>query len=215
MTKHERMENLFYKNEETGYRYLGALESCYTLFEFTTKEKEEEPYISSCMANILRRDEYEDLSEGTKDCVECEYYSSCERKDYILDDRKPCLAENFYNLDKDINQKVVFYDEQLNSAVVFSVDADVCCGNEGFETINDLLDDIYDGINSPYSEYTLDSYEEIETALKLKNNLMYIRYANAEGYVDCDVVSTFRSLEGKKIHTIVDISCLLNKGDEK
>lgn len=204
MFKYERTENLYHKGELTGYRYLGALETCRTLYEF------EENDGSTCLDNVLKKDNYKKIQPDDY-CEECEYSSECKRKDNLMDDSLECKDESFFNLDKDMNQKVFYYNEQLNSAVVFSVDGDICCDRDYFDSVDNLLKDIYDGINSPYS--MIEDFEEISEGLKLKDNLMYIRYINAEGYVDNDVIVSLCSLKDKKIYSIVDVINLLYRRD--
>lgn len=208
MFKCERIENLYYKGELTGYRYMGALETCRTLYEF------EENDGSITLDNILKKDNYKKIQPNDY-CEECGYFNECKRKDDLLDDSLECKDESFFDLDKDMNQKVFYYNEKLNSAVIFSVDGDICCDRDYFDSVDNLLRDIYEGVNSPYSKYLIDDFEEIAEGLKLKDNLMYIRYINAEGFVDNNVIVTLCSLEGKKIYSIVDlISILYKKGNE-
>ena len=59
----------------------------------------------------------------------------------------------------------------------------------------------------------IEDFEEISEGLKLKDNLMYIRYINAEGYVDNDVIVSLCSLKDKKIYSIVDVINLLYRRD--
>lgn len=210
MKKYERMDNLYYKGKRTGYRYFGTLECCYTMSEFNPKPNSEEEYGS--IDNILRKEDYEDV---TKPCKDCKYSSNCEKKNNVFDETLSCKLGNFENIVKDITQKIVFYNEQLNSAVMFSVEGDFVCDNYGFETVEDLLDDIYDGVNSPYADDSIDYFEEIGEGLELRDNLMYIRYINAECQVDNDVIKTYCSLKGKKIYGMMDIISIFNMDEDE
>ena len=208
MKKYERMSNLYYKGKRTGYRYFGTLESCYTMSEFRPKHDSTEEYGS--IDNILRKEDYDDVN---RPCENCKYSSNCDKKNNVFDEELSCKFGYFDNIVKDVIQKVVFYNEKLNSAVIFSVEGDFVCDNYGFETVEDLLDDIYDGVNSPYAEDSIDYFEEIGEGLELKDNLMYIRYINAECQVDNDVVKTYCSLRDKKIYGIMDIITIFNSED--
>ena len=201
----EKFDNLFYLGKKTGYRYLGSLECCYTLSSF----REDKETGRQSIDNILRKDDYAD---NKKYCDKCSSNSYCKRKDDIFNQELECDVNEFF-VERDVTQQIVFYNERLNSAVVFSVDGDFVCDNFGFNTVESLLWDIYNGVNSPYSEEYLQDDKEIEMALNKRDNLMYIRYLNSCD-VDCNVCSSYRSLKDKKVYSLYDIVCVLNEGDE-
>ena len=205
MKKVDKFDNLFYLGKKTGYRYMGSLECCYTMSSFQESKETKRQSID----NILRKEDYEDSS---KYCKECEYSESCERKDDIFNESLNCEMGDFF-IEKDVTQQIVYYNEKLNSAIVFSVDGDFVTGNWGFDTVEDLLWDVYNGVNSPYSEEYLKEDKEIEMAMTKKDNLMYIRYINSD-VVDCNVCSSYRNLKDRKIYSLYDIVGILNEGEE-
>lgn len=200
-----RFENLKFKNQRTDYRYFGCLECCYTLGTFQESKRTKGPSFD----NILRKDEYED---NKKYCNTCSFSENCERKNDIFNDSLDCEMGDFF-VENEVTQQVIFYNEKLNSAVVFSVDSDSIANDWGFDSIEDLLWDIYNGVNSPYSEGYLEDITDIEEALNKKDNLMFIRYINSIE-VDFNICPSYRSLKDRKIYTLYDIISILNEGEE-
>ena len=167
-----RLENLKFQGEKTGYRYMGSIESCYHLIAFTKKNDDGHKIID----NILCKDneEYVPIEEI---CNNCESKDECDVKDKIFDISSD-YCDEFGWVSRDIIQKVVYYDEKLNSAVVFVVNADYVVYNYGFENIVDLIDDIYTGVNSPYNymnenlDYTFKADKNLKEALLFKNSFI-------------------------------------------
>ena len=195
----KRFENLMVKGTDTGYRYMGTLEEAQTLGILYDKGDLER----RLCGNILEKDSYAEPILHCK-AIGCEKISDCTLKTDVFDKRVEC--EEFDTLEKEVIQTVVYYNELINSAVVFEVLGDFCVGNHGFDNINELIDDIYSSSNSPFVMITEDkvSFNKFMKALESENNLVYFSYINSD-FTDDDVDYYYRSLKGKKIRTIVDI----------
>lgn len=195
----KRFENLMVKGTDTGYRYMGTLEEAQTLGILYDKGNLDRRICT----NILEKDSYAEPILHCK-AIGCEKISDCTLKTDVFDKRVEC--EEFDTLEKEVIQTVVYYNELINSAVVFEVVGDFCVGNHGFDTINELIEDIYSSDNSPFAMTTehKSSLDEFMEVLEKNNNLVFFSYLNSD-FTDDDVDYYYRSLKGKKIRTIVDI----------
>lgn len=195
----KRFENLKFMGEDTGYRYFGAVEKADTVGTFY----ESEDTLDSVTTNILNAADYVDVNEHCKG-IECESFDTCEFRKGSIDENAEC--EIYGPLDKDITQAVVYYNEKINSAIVFEVSGECLVENYGFNCIDDLIDDILTGENSPYANcFDEDKIiENFKKVLEIPNNLVYFWHINidcSDNFVDCH----YRGLKGKRIHSIVDI----------
>lgn len=195
----KRFENLKFMGEDTGYRYFGAVEEASTVGTFY----ESEDTLDSVTTSILNAADYVDVNEHCKG-IECESFDTCTYRKGSIDENAEC--EIYGPLDKDINQIVVYYNEEINSAVVFEVSGECLVQNYGFKCIDDLIDDILTGGVSPYANH-FDSeglIEDFKKVLEIPNNVIYFWYLNTEDsdtFIDC----VYRSLKGKRVRSIIDI----------
>ena len=194
-----KFENLKINGTLTDYRYMGTIEEAQTIGIFYEYKDPK----TSIMTNILEAENYMPPIEYCKE-IKCSKFANCPLKTEDIDKRVECTE--FSMLEKDIIQTVVYYNEKKNSAVVFEVLGNSLTEDMGFSTIEDLLDNIYSGVNSPFAILVEDK-EHINALFDLlneKDNIVFFSYINTD-FTDDFVDYHYRSFKGKKIKGIIDI----------
>lgn len=204
----KRFENFKVNGKETAYRYMGTFEDVETISAFYSKEDIGASYYRS----ILDTKPYEEwgknrdyLATPIEHCkgINCKYFAECQVKDKGFDALNNCVMGE-YPMDKRVTQYVVYYNELINSAIVFMIHPDYYVDDYGLENISDIVDDIYMSDKSTYRFFQSDF--SFEVAMEKENNVICTSYSNSDGGEDMEWVSlNYRSLEGKKIMGIIDI----------
>lgn len=201
----KRFENFKVNGKDTGYRYMGVLENCETLGAFHSKDDCGTSYRRTILDDspYYEFGEKDYLDTPIEHCskIECKHFDKCELKGKDFDTLSECPMDEF-PLDLGVVQYVVYYNEKLNSAIVFEVHGDYCEDNYGFDNISDIINDIYFSNNSTYRFFRADF--SFEVAMETKNNIILTSYSNENEDMEW-VNLNYASLEGKRVLGIMDI----------
>ncbi len=186
-----RLNNLKINGEYTDFLYMGAVES--TLHNAWLSDDE------GCKE--LGRLFDVDKSMRCNPCGKCVDFDICDDK---VSDR-----DGGFIVEPDIVQDIVYYNHKSNSAVIFSVYIDSAEEHFGFETVSDLIDDIYNGGNSVFSELSEDV--DFAKALFEKDNIVYVHYSYGDIINDIYHLDLHHgSLKDVNVRSMIDILMAVN-----
>lgn len=188
-----RLNNLKINGEFTDFLYMGAIESA--LHNAWLKDNE------GCK-NLGRLFDVE-KSERVNPCSHCEDFDICDDK---VSDR-----DGGFIVEPDILQDIVYYNHKFNSAIIFSIYTDSSDGEFGFETVSDIIDEIYDGISSPFPNLTEKETTDFIKAIYEKDNIVYVHYSC--GNVVNDIYHLdlhFGSLKDVNVKSMIDVLKVVN-----
>lgn len=188
-----RLNNLKINGEFTDFLYMGAMES--TLHNAWLKDNE------GCK-NLGRLFDAE-KSERINPCSKCADFDICDDKVSDLD--------GGFIVEPDILQDVVYYNHKFNSAIIFSIYTDSTDGEFGFETVADLIEEIYEGFSSPFPYLTEEQTTDFVKAIYERDNIVYVHYSC--GNVVNDIYHLdlhFGSLKDVNVKSMIDILKVVN-----
>lgn len=177
----KRLENLKYKGVETGFIYMGSIDE-----------------------NRMQNEYYEIINEAVQSGklgVGKTNYTEQELNEFFEENQEDDCGI------LDVMQKVVYYNPVINTSIIFEVIGDVCCHNYGHFNINDLIKDIYEGVNSLYADIQESGgkiEEDLKGYLSEKDSVVTIEYIDGE-VVWCDMRIYKGVLKDVEIRELLDV----------